>query len=823
MKIRPKNAVLTGKLIALMIVQGILFMDIAWACEDTLSPSLTISKNYLQEIFSATLDIRGLANAAIPEQTLKNTPLAMPDDLEMMQTFAQQLLQMQAKVLDVKFRGVVMPPKAGHDTKDFRTAECILNAGGALLGRTKRDDENKMRVLWPRIAVPRQGSELRTSFVDLVIHENPYAETGQVKTFSGEAVPIVGNIIEIQRRMLDPDDQKLIFRLPETQKLSELKIQLVQAQANNRNADELEKEIEANTVVALEDARVLERDNKVRVALTVVFGDGHYYSGETIHDTKELISNINKRREYPQAEVEWEWTPLKKLINDGPCTDDNIKNFVYFGNPAEDGKWYAIYRPDSNRSSIIRLAVSENGLDGTWRDAGVYFSTPDSAWGGGSTFISELPHGLELLLIHTARQVKEGQEKELKIRKRDYDLWAAFVKKNRDDDTEDPEGYKPVGNNPWLTYMLGPILKADKDRPYELDERSWYPGAIYSCFAVLAAPVREKGEGKYEFDVDIYYSAADTATVLATVSIAVNINGSSVAPIEVPEKFPQVSPLQHKNEEAIDGYLRKLIKADGKIDEAVLKDISALEGEKLVISDNPLEHEANITIKNKAGHRYFVIDRQGIVMERYLHQDNLRKQVRLKNLKVPQEEIFLITDQDVPNKFWISVNGKVIGVAEYSHLPIQIGDNMWDKGDIFIQEKYRVQGIGKSVNNLFAKWAKENGRVLAVFNVRSASEAHILTEILHNPTIPSGGLVTPLGAQLIESFPRDKGDFIVPISCVLGIPHPYYLSSDGKGGFSVSQRIEMRDVAAIMLSSGAVNFVGVNGASLEQKVVDQAI
>ena len=517
------------EIIALMIVQAVMVIDIAWAAgivtkqdKHTLSPALTINSNSIKNLFSSKPDTQKVTSLATVEHLQELTKTSITDyNTEEMRRFLQQSLPIEANVTNVQWKGVVLPPEAKQDSEDFRNAACVLNAGGILLGRTRRDDPNKMRVLLPRVAVPRKDSERRTSFIDLVIHEDWDKVTGKTPVFSGSDVPLVGDLNHIEREMLSPYDHDLISQLPETKKLGSLYIQLNEARVNNRKTQEhsperlywsnriiqLEKEIEANTVIALEDARAVERDNgdpkdaKVHVYLTVVF-EGHYYSAQTNHDTEKMITNINKRLGDITAEVDWQWSPLKKLINDGPCADQNIKNFVPFGNPAK-GIWHAIYRPSSNESTVTRLAVSKEGLAGTWYDAGEFFSTPEGFWGGGSAFVAELPGGFEMMLIHSARGVENGQTG----REKDYDLWMVIV------DVK----------NPRRKFVTGPILKADQNRPFETDKRSWHPGAIYSCFAVLVN-TRNSNDDQYEFDIDIYYSAADTAIVLAAVTVSMGIN-----------------------------------------------------------------------------------------------------------------------------------------------------------------------------------------------------------------------------------------------------------------------------------------------------------
>ncbi len=815
---REKKLRVLLRLVAIIVMELFISLDIALAAgnqffenrknyPDTLAPSLRISSNSLKNLFlSPSFSLKSAAN-------IKDEH-GLPEN-ERVDLFIKQLLPVQAKIRGVKWKGVVMPPEAPRDAKDFRDVACLLNSGGTTL--------NNWRVLFPRTAVAWDPErELRKSFIGIALHLDWNEQTGWSDTLSGKPAPMVGKIVHLNRKMLSSENKDLISQLQENKKLNILP-QEYEAFLEERDfSDEysaeywrgyemrLEKEIEANTVVALEDARVLERDGKVYVKLTVVFADGHYYSAVTTHDAEKMIANIKEQLEDPQAEVEWEWTPLKKLITDGPCAEQNIKNFVPFGNPADDGKWYAIYRPDGKGGSVVRLAVSETGLDGKWKDAGEYFSFPNGSWGGGSTFVAELPGGLEMLLIHSARKVKGGETG----REKDYDLWMLIVDRN----------------NPHRNFFMGPILKAERGRPFEKDPRSWYPGAIYSCFATLAKST-PKGKGSYLLDIDIYYSAGDTATSLATVTVEVNIAGSTeshVASLIEDPTFPKaVKPQEHENEVQIQEALKRLVKSDGHVDHEVLDEISKLEGTPLVVSDNPLEYPGHITIKDEFKHRHFVIDRHGILIERYLHDRHRFRQITLKNIDKHKEEIVLIADLHFQQRYWIYVDNEVIGFVDYTRLPIEIEKGMWDIRNIFLIEKYRDNGISKSVNSIFAKWAKEKGKALAALDVRFPFEARALIQVLHNPTIPSGGLVTRLTSELIEDLPRDNGIFQNSIPFVIGIPNPFYLVSDGKGGFSVKQTEQVKDATAVIIKSdGSVAPVGINGHAvnyLQVSIIEQAI
>lgn len=233
----------------------------------------------------------------------------------------------------------------------------------------------------------------------------------------------------------------------------------------------------------------------------------------------------------------------------------------------------------------------------------------------------------------------------------------------------------------------------------------------------------------------------------------------------------------------MEALLKKLIKLDGTIDYAILQKLSVLEGEELVISDNSLEESMHATIKDKKGHRHFVVDKNGNLIERYIHEGEDFKEVTLRNIKNPDKKIVLKTEQ-IPQQYTIYVNGEKIGFVNYTYLPEKIETIFWNINNVTISTEfieYRGHGIGESINNIFAKWAKEAGRKLAVLSVISPVEAHILTKVLRNPVTPEG---EPITDELIERLDKkDNGTFVSPFAVIGGEPNPIYIVGDKKGNF----------------------------------------
>jgi len=286
----------------------------------------------------------------------------------------------------------------------------------------------------------------------------------------------------------------------------------------------------------LEDARVREEGGVIYVDLTVVKSvmvDGKeaiaFYSAVTTHDAEELRKKVREGR------TDWQWTPLKRLITDGPCAGENIKNFAMLGHVIEsDGSktHLALYRPEKQANSTMRLAkldLSEadpaRPLEGPWKDAGEFMSVDDpdnEGWLGPSVLVSgtdeipEIPY--KFMIYHRANQ----RTPEAKY----YDLRLLVI---------DKDNVK--------RYVKVPLMKPEFEELYEME--GWVPDVLYSTGAILKTYDVEKGE--YVFDV--YYSGSDTAVLMATVTV--NIKDKTPLRTELPTSDKEAEAVTEKEKRKI--------------------------------------------------------------------------------------------------------------------------------------------------------------------------------------------------------------------------------------------------------------------------------
>ncbi|MDD4956121.1 MAG: metallophosphoesterase [Candidatus Omnitrophica bacterium] len=267
----------------------------------------------------------------------------------------------------------------------------------------------------------------------------------------------------------------------------------------------------------LEDARVLEYRGRIYVYLTAVREverngekEVEWYSAVTSHDRKALLGNVAKKLK--GEEFSWEWTPLKKLINDGPCAGQNIKNFAPFNAPYRDEKgrrvWYALYRPEERWNSTIRLACSYKGPDGPWQDMREYKSVnyPDIGWIGpsasvhGARSIPECP--FEVVFYH------RGAEYGPKY----YDVRAFIIDKRR------PSRFTEA------------VVFAPEDRQYDID--GWIKGVVYTTGAVLKDYQYLPETGEHVLDIDVYYAREDTDVWMRPVRMVVRDKKGALESLE---------------------------------------------------------------------------------------------------------------------------------------------------------------------------------------------------------------------------------------------------------------------------------------------------
>jgi predicted GH43/DUF377 family glycosyl hydrolase len=253
---------------------------------------------------------------------------------------------------------------------------------------------------------------------------------------------------------------------------------------------------EGRCAVAYEDPRVFERDNWIYLDFTVLKKDGSYYSTTLRHKRKDFLAVVADKKGRKGEGKEFNWRPVanKRLINDGPCRKKDFKDFVHLGNPTHRGNCYALYRPDTRGGKIIRWAGSKRGLAGPWKDAGI-FRQVSHGFLGPSAYVASIPERpYEFVLYHRARE-NRACRKHYDIRLIIFDMY-----------------------NPKEKYFIsGPILEPDAKRPRGVKPWLRNGEVIYTCGAILAKYDVEKSE--YTFD--IYYSKADAAIFLDTVTLII--------------------------------------------------------------------------------------------------------------------------------------------------------------------------------------------------------------------------------------------------------------------------------------------------------------
>ncbi|MFH1996819.1 MAG: Glu/Leu/Phe/Val dehydrogenase dimerization domain-containing protein [Candidatus Omnitrophota bacterium] len=220
----------------------------------------------------------------------------------------------------------------------------------------------------------------------------------------------------------------------------------------------------------------------------------------------------------------------------------------------------------------------------------------------------------------------------------------------------------------------------------------------------------------------------------------------------------------------------------------ILRQLGEIEGEELFISENPNEGPFHTTIMDTKGHRHFVVDGAGNIIERYIHAEGHFKEVTLRNIdpESPYQKITLrVDDPTTPRTYSIYIGGINIGTINYIKLPTEIKKGLWDINNIAIKiehAEYRGKRIGESVINIFAKWTKEAEKDLAALSVKSPKAAHILMNVLSSPITDEGAPVTD---AFIQKRPKDSSgeNFAEAIGVIGGKPDPLYVVGDRAGNF----------------------------------------
>ncbi|MBI4335999.1 MAG: hypothetical protein HY589_05025, partial [Candidatus Omnitrophica bacterium] len=244
--------------------------------------------------------------------------------------------------------------------------------------------------------------------------------------------------------------------------------------------------------------------------------------------------------------------------------------------------------------------------------------------------------------------------------------------------------------------------------------------------------------------------------------------------------------------ERLEALLKQVINPAGAVDREMLRELSRMEGEELEISGNPLESPRYVTIKDKNGHRHFVIDRSGNLIERYVHKGGHFSEALIRNLKNPHQWIILKVGK-TPQLYDIYVDGNNIGRVSYKILHGQLNEVFQDITNIAIDEEfsgYRGTGIAVSIVNIFAKWAKEAGKKMIVYNVSHPAMAHIVTRVLEDPRLPDGAPLNDGQIALLPILPN--GDFVDDIEKITGVPAPMEIFFDKEGNPHMRQ--EKREV-----------------------------
>jgi len=190
-------------------------------------------------------------------------------------------------------------------------------------------------------------SELRRSYIGVSVHMDHQKKNGEIiASPTGIEIPVIGNIINIDDHLLTPengslfpdlkkDGAKLLDKMTDSQQRDKYNSEWIAGDMHN---------LKMNTAVALEDPRILEYDGLIYIYVTVVKRNGTYYSAVTTHNTKLFMANLRKRMNSADAETKWQFSPLEKLIKEGPFKNDkHVKNFVPFGERAPDGKIATFY------------------------------------------------------------------------------------------------------------------------------------------------------------------------------------------------------------------------------------------------------------------------------------------------------------------------------------------------------------------------------------------------------------------------------------------------------------------------------------------------
>jgi len=284
-----------------------------------------------------------------------------------------------------------------------------------------------------------------------------------------------------------------------------------------------------------------------------------------------------------------------------------------------------------------------------------------------------------------------------------------------------------------------------------------------------------------------------TAAVFAYGTFAVL--RETLNPASLTEIFPGIK------ESIVKFYLKRLFTTDGKVSERILKRLSRIEKTELEISVNRpgIEFPGHLTIRDKHGHRHFVVDKSGNLIERYIHDNDKFVSVTFRDLS-PQNRYGTITmkaDPERTGKYDIYIEEERIGWANPIALSSSQQDTKFKAIDRQIvslsakdKDREKHRRIIENTYNLFAKWAREDGKKFVALNVTDKRETDFLRKILDNP-LKLINAQDREGEPVNEAFIAGKetrtgtDQFVNPIGVMAGDPDPLYVT-----GFGADTRIE---------------------------------
>lgn len=252
--------------------------------------------------------------------------------------------------------------------------------------------------------------------------------------------------------------------------------------------------------------------------------------------------------------------------------------------------------------------------------------------------------------------------------------------------------------------------------------------------------------------------------------------------------------LEKDRKHRIGTLLKKLVRKDLGVDRETLNELSDMLGMPLKVEDDVLLSGVHKTVRDYKGHRHFVIDRGGNIIEEYRHYNGRFEEAVFRNIIYPEEKITLKAANG-GHKYLVYIEGRKIGEVGFITLPEEIEYGFWDVNNIRISigtDPEREESIKKSLLNIFAKWAKDAQKSLVAFNVTRPETALALTEILIDATDEDGNLVTADTVKAKQLTP--EGELAEPFVFIGGRPSPIYLVKE-EGQYARAKEMDFHDSA----------------------------